>query len=36
VGLEWAKFYGNSADFTKRDGLEVSDTKVVAGLRVWF
>ena len=36
VGLEWAKFYGNSADFTKRDGLEVSDTKVVAGLRGWF
>ncbi|MBN4059725.1 MAG: copper resistance protein CopB [SAR86 cluster bacterium] len=36
VGLEWSKFYGNSADFASRDGLEVSDTKVVAGLRMWF
>ena len=32
VGLEWAKYYGNSAGFIRqRDGLEVSDTKVVAG-----
>lgn len=36
VGLEWSKYYGNSAGFIRQDGLEVSDTKVVAGLRVWF
>lgn len=36
VGLEWSKFYGNSADFVRLNGLEVSDTNVVAGLRVWF
>jgi len=36
VGLEWSKFYGNSADFVRGDGVEVSDVKVVAGLRMWF
>lgn len=36
VGLEWTKYYGSSADFVRRDGLEISDTKVVAGLRMWF
>ena len=36
VGLEWSKYYGNSADFIRRDGLEISDSKVVAGLRIWF
>lgn len=36
LGLEWSKYYGNSADFLRRDGIEVSDTKVVAGLRMWF
>jgi copper resistance protein B len=36
VGLEWTKYYGNSADFVRRDGYEISDTKAVAGLRMWF
>ncbi len=36
VGLEWSKFYGNSADFVRRDGLEVRDTNFVVGLRIWF
>ena len=36
VGLEWSKYYGNSANLVRRDGLEISDSKVVAGLRIWF
>ena len=36
VGLEWTKYYGNSADFVRRDGYEISDAKAVAGLRIWF
>ena len=36
LGLEWSKLYGNSADFVSSNGAEVSDTKVVAGLRLWF
>tara|TARA_R110000772_G_scaffold188095_1_gene299184 strand:+ start:96 stop:806 length:711 start_codon:yes stop_codon:yes gene_type:complete len=36
LGLEWSKYFGSSADFVSRNGALVSDTKVVAGLRLWF
>ncbi|MDG2090809.1 MAG: copper resistance protein B [Gammaproteobacteria bacterium] len=36
IGIEWSKKYGSSADFVRNSGAEVSDTKIVAGLRLWF
>ena len=36
IGIEWSKIYAGSADFVRRSGAAVSDTKVVAGLRLWF
>ena len=36
IGIEWSKKYGGSADFVRTSGAKVSDTKVVAGLRLWF
>ena len=36
VGVEWSKKYGGSADFATINGIEVSNTKVIAGLRMWF
>ena len=36
LGLEWSKLYGSSTDFARASGEEFGDTKVVAGLRLWF
>jgi copper resistance protein B len=36
IGLSWERAFGGTADF-RRDHLEdVSDTRLVAGVRVWF
>lgn len=36
IGVEWSKKYGGSADFARASSAEVSDTKAVVGLRMWF
>lgn len=36
VGINWNRKFGNSAEFVKNQGEAVSDTELVAGLRVWF
>lgn len=36
IGVSWSRRYGNSADFTRLDGGETSDSQVVIGLRAWF
>ncbi len=36
IGVEWAKKFGNTADFTRADGGDVSDTQLVAGIKAWF
>jgi copper resistance protein B len=36
VGVEWSKAYGDTADFIRAEGEDVSDTQFVAGLRFWF
>ena len=36
VGVNWMKKYGNSADFSRAVGDEVSDTQFVVGVRLWF
>jgi copper resistance protein B len=36
IGINWEKAYGNTADFQRANGEELSDTRVVVGLRAWF
>ncbi len=36
VGVEWSKYYGDTADYVRGAGDEVTDTRFVAGLRFWF
>lgn len=36
IGVNWSKSYGNTADFVREHGEEVSDAQAVAGVRVWF
>jgi copper resistance protein B len=36
VGVEWVRKFGESKDFARADGQEVSDAHLVAGLRFWF
>jgi copper resistance protein B len=36
IGVEWSKKLGDTADFARADGNDVSDTQFVAGIRAWF
>jgi copper resistance protein B len=36
VGFVHQRAYGRTADFRREAGEEVDDTRLVAGLRVWF
>lgn len=36
IGVEWTKKFGDTADFARADGEDVSDTQLVAGIRAWF
>ena len=36
VGIAWERAYGEAARLRRRDGGEVSDLHVVAGVRLWF
>lgn len=36
IGVNWNKQFGNTADITKRKREAVSDTNLVAGVRIWF
>ena len=36
IGIEWTKKFGDTADFARADGGDVSDTQLVAGIRAWF
>ena len=36
IGVNWAKKFGNSADYSRLDGGSTSDTELVLGVRVWF
>ena len=36
VGVEWSRSFGGSADFARADGRDVSDTRFVVGLRIWY
>ncbi len=36
IGVEWTKKFGDTADFARADGVDVSDTQFVTGIRAWF
>lgn len=36
IGVEWTKTFGDTADFVRADGGDVSDTQFVTGIRAWF
>lgn len=36
IGLVWERAYGGTADFRRDHGEDINDTRIVAGLRVWF
>ena len=36
VGVEWTKKFGNTADFARNEGEDVSDTQLVLGIKAWF
>jgi copper resistance protein B len=36
IGLNWARLYGNTADFAREEGEDVDDLQMVLGVRFWF
>lgn len=36
IGVTWERAYGGTADFRRGQGEDIDDTRVVAGLRIWF
>jgi copper resistance protein B len=36
AGVEWSRRFGDTADFARAEGLDDSDTRWVAGIRVWY
>lgn len=36
MGLNWSKKFGKSAEYSRVDGMGVSDTAFVIGIRAWF
>lgn len=36
VGVEWAGLFGDSADYARAAGQTDNDSRVLAGLRIWF
>ena len=36
IGVRWSKKFGNTADFARAEGEDVSDTQLVLGIEAWF
>ena len=36
IGVDWGRKFGNTADFARQGGGDVSETRIVAGIRMWF
>ena len=36
IGVEWNKKFGQTADFARDEGEDVSDTQFVLGIKAWF
>lgn len=36
VGVAWERVYGRTADYRREHGEDIDDTRLVAGVRIWF
>lgn len=36
IGINWAKKFGQTADFARAGGSDIEDTQIVAGIRFWY
>lgn len=36
IGVRWAKKFGDTADYARAEGEDVSDTQLVLGIEAWF
>jgi copper resistance protein B len=36
IGVDWGRKFGGTADFSKANGEDVSTTRLVLGVRIWF
>ena len=36
IGVVWERAYGNTADFRRAEFEDIEDTRLVAGVRIWF
>lgn len=36
IGVAWERAYGGTADFRRDHGEDIDDTRLVAGVRIWF
>ncbi|WP_439859858.1 copper resistance protein B [Pseudomonas sp. MBLB4136] len=36
IGVTWNRAYGNTADLVREEGGDVSEARLVAGIRMWF
>ncbi len=36
IGVDWGRKFGNTADLARRSGGDVSETRFVAGIRIWY
>ncbi|MGH8075084.1 MAG: copper resistance protein B, partial [Lysobacter sp.] len=36
IGVVHERAFGDTADFRRADGEDIDDTRLVAGLRLWF
>ncbi|BBP57657.1 copper resistance protein B [Pseudomonas sp. St316] len=36
IGVTWNRVYGNTADYTREDGEDRSEARLVLGVRMWF
>jgi len=36
IGIVWERAFGDTADFRREDNGDIDDTRIVAGVRIWF
>ena len=36
IGVSWGRKFGNTADFARRSGEPVGESRIIAGIRLWF
>ena len=36
IGVSWGRKFGNTADFARRAGEPVGESRIIAGIRLWF